>query len=316
MHASSSTRKQVVKLFWSDPTVRYHIHGSGPWLLSGGFMSTTHYNLEALKYMQYILVEFKEQTPILHSKWVDRVPQWIDFPDEELESSDVQQQIIDFWATLRSRFPYAKDFVLGTRYLDDLDDEPSTELAQLAEMSADGIDARVSRFHRGNKDRVRPMTRQLWQPTRSDKSRGSAIWELASPSWTPHFVVPPIQKRSGPVGTWLHWINDGAEIYNYMKNASGFLFIQAIEAHYFYALKAPCVCSFIGLGQIFEQPGQWAARYVSSQGWHGQVGPSSILEMLRTDFAGRKVRIKLIDQGLDQRLSEMRDERWEGRGGK
>lgn len=201
----------------------------------------------------------------------------------------------------------AKDVVLSTKFSHDSNEEPSRELVQLADGCPECIYARVSCFHYDNKDGIRPVWRQLWQPTRSDSSPAS--WEISDSSWTPRFISPPIQKRSGPVGTWLHWVNDGAENNNYMNDARRILFIQAIESYYLHTLKAPCICPFARCGLQFEEPGQWAAHYVSSdETVHFLDKTFFSCEMLQAAFTRQDARVKLILQRIGKRLMEMRDE--------
>jgi hypothetical protein len=69
MRASSATRTEAVKLFWSEPNTRYFI--AGFWLFAGGFSGYTYANLEALKCVQHIQVDFDSSPSILWTGWED-----------------------------------------------------------------------------------------------------------------------------------------------------------------------------------------------------------------------------------------------------
>lgn len=59
MHASPSTRPEALTLFWSDARTYYFVQSSkSSWIIAGGCAGQTHADLEALKYMQHIQVEF------------------------------------------------------------------------------------------------------------------------------------------------------------------------------------------------------------------------------------------------------------------
>jgi hypothetical protein len=94
-----------------------------------------------------------------------------------------------------------------------------------------------------------------------------------------------------------------------MNDARRILFIQAIESYYLHTLKAPCICPFARCGLQFEEPGQWAAHYVSSdETVHFLDKTFFSCEMLQAAFTRQDARVKLILQRIGKRLMEMRDE--------
>ena len=304
MRSSPSTRKEAAKLFWSNPAVRFVI--DGPWLLSGGYPGITYSDLEACKCMRYLYVEFSHTSSNLGSEWLDGEQQHINFRDdvEGLASSYEEHQITEFWKTLRRRFPCAKDVVLGAEGIDESDAIVFEELIQMVGRCPDGISARLSRFCPDTPLTFRPVSRQLFQQTHADSSRFSL--ELTKASWSPQLVLPPIQKRSGPVGAYERWLHDG-DLYNYIQNARKLLLIQAIEAYYLHTLQAACICPFPNCGRKFEEPGQWALHYVSSDDSMHVLGqPSPPCETLYAAFADHEIRLKLILDRHEEYLDTLR----------
>lgn len=57
MQVSTIIRREASRLFWSNPSVWYYI--DEPWLLKGGFLGQTDYNVDALQNFQRIVVEFE-----------------------------------------------------------------------------------------------------------------------------------------------------------------------------------------------------------------------------------------------------------------
>jgi hypothetical protein len=304
MRASPSTRKEATKLFWSDPEALYFIQGS--WLMGGGFPGITNSDLEALKCMQYLHVELNGKHPILRMAWVegenDLEP--LQFPDEATASLYAEKKVTEFWKTLRRCFPSVKVIVLSTQAIGEYEPEKVEDLIRIAEACPNGIYTRLTRYYSDTPWNVGAFTRKLFQLTRSDSQL-----ELVDFSYTPHVVMPPTKKRSGPVGAYQRLVYEEASR-KYMRNARNLLLVQATMAYHLRTLKAPCICPFPGCDEKFEQPGQWSSHYISTSSWevHQNQPPIPPCEELRAGFARLDLRYKLMEQRHDEGLARMRAE--------
>jgi hypothetical protein len=225
MRVSSTTREEAKKLFWSEPTTRYYIHGF--WLLTGGYTGHTTDDVEALALMQRIEIDFECLPSILFTAWEDGDLQWLDKDREGLPSDYSEQQVAKFWATLRRRFPAVTHVILSDQRLRDPGAPPPDELTQLAQGAPDTISTAVSSLQR--EDRHPQLSRRLWQQIYGEGS--SSTSKLVDLSWTPRRVLPPLKELAGPVGTHRLQLHHQGK-YIYKDSARRILLIQATEAYY------------------------------------------------------------------------------------
>jgi hypothetical protein len=293
MHASSTTRDEARKLFWSDPDTRYLVEGG--WLLRGGFIGYTHDDVEALACMTHIEVDCSEVDLPRHLvSYEDKRPWHRIQPTDE----DMQQGVERFWSTLCQVFPRAVDIVLSEDIPFDTAAPVPFGLVSLAKGCPVKIRVSLSALQRDANHYVR-VTRRRWQGA-------SNAWKIVDLEWARQSVLPPPKIFRGPVGAF-HYIDYSWELECYLHFARQLLVIQATEAYYQQAGRGPCVCPAPGCGLRFELPGQWAVHVVDANGHQDDLPPPPC-QALQAQFKNHFARLDGLKQQRADMLEKLRQE--------
>lgn len=248
MHTSHSTRQIAQKMFWSDPTTRYIINGE--WLLAGGHVRHTNYDLEALAHLQYIEVSFNEFMTNYMAEWKEK--------DYGSETPEGEEQRAVFWAALRRLFPRVKDIVINEYDSTSVENDMPNKPVQLA--NASPIDAVISISQlRYDGAWWLPETRHLWQ--RDDDNSTTPTWDLVESAWRPRRITPPTRQYSGPVGKYQKYELDDLSLVS-LGYARDLHAMHTTAAYYTQIARSPCVCLWPHCGQLFERPEDWMAHYL------------------------------------------------------
>lgn len=275
MHVSDTIRKEAKKLFWSNPDVWYTVDAF--WLESGGFAGCTHYTLDALQYMQRIVVRLDEWRPQF-----DRNEE--DFTLEE----HVLRNDSAFWRTLRLRFPRATHVVLSSDNCKSLAFDGLWGLQMLTKACPPDLSAYFSSL-----ERVSPVRaeRQLWRFAHSTHE-----WDLITPSWELEMILPPLKGFTGQVGAFCR-IKYDMERLHQRVDAQHLFFFKIAEAHHaqqgetFTCFYPECIATF-------SVAGEWTKHFfdVGHRNWR-RVFNAAIP-------AGLRALMIQFEQDLEQRSFE------------
>lgn len=305
MHASSTTRGEARKLFWSDPNTRYLIKGT--WLFSGGFSGHTLNAVDALLCMQHIQVHFGTVHALHDNAWEDGVRQRVGEPTPDVS----EKRIRDFWQTLQRCFPCVTNVVLSKAdEFDDAEALPPEDLEAIAERCPAGIRTTISCLQ-GELVCNRRLRQRLWRQVRNDSTH-STQWETVDLQWTRPSVLPPPKQFLGPVGAFCR-LEYHRHTYNYLRWAHQLLLMQARDAYYLQELQVPYICPHLECDSQFERPGEWILHAIdTAHDFDLDPPPCETLEIL---FAKHSAKLAHIAQQCADASRSIRIE-WGTKGSK
>lgn len=291
MQVSSMYREEAKKLFWSDPTILYHV--SGCWLLSGAFSGHSQYAADFFAHVERLDIEFNSMEEVW-TPWDDsRMTSVPEYLWDAIDSSTgqaltpaattyLESRIQSFWCTLQYCFPRVTHVVLSeSRPRRAHPPAPRGELRRMAELCPSEI--RVAASHlQAERECQLVLGRRLYEPIPGDDS-AAAEWRVVDAQWTRPSVLPPIKNFNGPVGAFYHTLQK-RKAYFALQSTAAALVVAAVEWHYIHEKHAPFTCPYPGCNLFFDTPGQWPRHAVVADGHAQDAGSLVHIQQILTEW--------------------------------
>ncbi|KAF2826636.1 hypothetical protein CC86DRAFT_322192 [Ophiobolus disseminans] len=296
MQVCSALRSEASKLFWSDPSVWYTIDGA--WILAGGFPGHTHNTVDALRYMQQVIVHFSSPCPLEADPWDDGL--WDNAGD--YTEDDVERRIHDIWQEIQRQFPCATHVVLSNNHGCPPGALLPLDLRRMAEACPPNLSVYASWLDNEKGTRF-CLKRCLWRYVHDDHNLAAAEWKDVLVRRGPqHSVLPPLKKFDGPAGAYSRhkYLKHCSE---YQHKARRILVLHAVEAFFFQQKDVEFMCPTPECGTVFPTQGQWMSHAIQEGHDVNLVLPDGHLDTL---FAQHDERLVQLDRSIDDTMEAMR----------
>ncbi|PVH93432.1 hypothetical protein DM02DRAFT_733124 [Periconia macrospinosa] len=313
LHTSSLIRAEAAKLLFSDPKAIYWIDAK--WLLEGGYSGDTLYDLEFMKYVEHLYIDFlwmHEQT------WMNRAD-WGTYSGTEEEAvtgayGDMDNNIKKFWGTVQHRFPRLKHVMLGDDHDRSSLQVPPIVFTKVGEMSPASIQVSLALFHRGDGSTSRRLERGVWQRRldtyQADVDPDAKARWIKHLSWKEPLVTIPYRVLNGPVGKFQDFYirqeqQDGQQwatrVYKIAAVEKGYLDLDTPDYSF--------CCSVQGCDAVFKQPEEYTSHAIETA--HDKKHP--LPEAFQNLFSENGERHRRLFHDISKRRISLKN--WWGREG-
>jgi hypothetical protein len=255
MHASSVTRNEAKRLFWSNPNAWYRV--SGEWLVAGGFTGHTHYAADFLRDIQRVEIWFDTVDSFLHN-WIDGTRKMLF--DGEQPIRPVDEQIESFWDLLTTMCPRLTHVVVSEEYKRRAMQEVHKELVQKCPAS---ISVTASYLQRDSSNDAAVRRHLVKKPSTNNGT--TTHWPILDREWTRQTILLPIKEFRGLVGAFQR-TEYALTVCVYQEGSLDLLRVEMVEKHYFGTEYRAFGCPMPGCPAYFTLPGQWAAHVDEGRG--------------------------------------------------